>query len=220
MAHPTVIAKELNILNRYCKRLRILEDYLTQYEEGNFSPRILMAGKTSNEKIDQLGRTMDIDVKAYIRELFENEWIKEYGSEQNLLENAPDVLKIKGDLSELIVAIQHKRKMYYDWKDKVLFIAEKKGNLRLMPMHPPAQKIHGVWMDCVVYGKRRFHRYSSPEKAADYELKYPDAADYGLNGYLNYTIYSSDEIKAAETVILDYLESNKKYLKSYNPILH
>ena len=50
--------------------------------------------------------------------------------------------------------------------------------------------------------------------------KYPDAADYGLNGYLNYTIYSSDEIKAAETVILDYLESNKKYLKSYNPILH
>lgn len=142
MAHPTVIAKELNILNRYCKQLRILEDYLTQYEEGNFSPRILMAGKTSNEKIDQLGRTMDIDVKAYIRELFENEWIKEYGSEQNLLENAPDVLKIKGDLSELIVAIQHKRKMYYDWKDKVLFIAEKKGNLRLMPMHPPAQKIH------------------------------------------------------------------------------
>lgn len=135
MAHPTVIAKELNILNRYCKQLRILEDYLTQYEEGNFSPRILMAGKTSNEKIDQLGRTMDIDVKAYIRELFENEWIKEYGSEQNLLENAPDVLKIKGDLSELIVAIQHKRKMYYDWKDKVLFIAEKKGNLRLMPMH-------------------------------------------------------------------------------------
>ena len=44
MAHPTVIAKELNILNRYCKQLRILEDYLTQYEEGNFSPRILMAG--------------------------------------------------------------------------------------------------------------------------------------------------------------------------------
>ena len=76
MAHPTVIAKELNILNRYCKQLRILEDYLTQYEEGNFSPRILMAGKTSNEKIDQLGRTMDIDVKAYIRELFENEWKK------------------------------------------------------------------------------------------------------------------------------------------------
>ena len=101
---------------------------------------------------------MDIDVKAYIRELFENEWIKEYGSEQNLLENAPDVLKIKGDLSELIVAIQHKRKMYYDWKDKVLFIAEKKGNLRLMPMHPPAQKIHGVWMDCVEYGKSRIHR--------------------------------------------------------------
>ncbi len=89
-----------------------------------------------------------------------------------------------------------------------------------MPVHPPAQKIHGVWMDCVVYGKRRFHRYSAPEKAAEYELKYPDATDYGLDGYLNYTIYSSDEIKVAETVILDYLETNKKYLKTYSPTLH
>lgn len=220
MAHPTVVAKELNILNRYCKQLRILEDYLTQYEEGNFSPRILMAGKTRNEKIDQLGKTMDIDVKAYIRELFLNEWTKEYGSTQNLFEKTPDVLKIKADLSTLVETIRKKRKMYYDWKDKVLFIAEKKGNLRLMPMHPPAQKIHGVWMDCVVYGKRRFHRYSAPEKAADYERKYPDAADYGLNGYLNYKIYSKDEIEVAETVILHYLEENKKYLKNYNPILH
>ena len=35
MAHPTVIAKELNILNRYCKQLRILEDYL---KRGIFLP--------------------------------------------------------------------------------------------------------------------------------------------------------------------------------------
>ena len=220
MAHPTVVAKELNILNRYCKQLRILEDYLTQYQQGEFAPKVLMAGNTRNEKIDQLGKTMDIDVKAYIRELFLNEWTKEYGSTQNLFEKTPDVLKIKADLSTLVETIRKKRKMYYDWKDKVLFIAEKKGNLKLMPMHPPAQKIHGVWMDCVVYGKRRFHRYSAPEKAADYERKYPDAADYGLNGYLNYKIYSKDEIEVAETVILHYLEENKKYLKNYNPILH
>lgn len=220
MAHPTVVARELNILNRYCKQLRILEDYLAQYEEGKLSPRILMAGSTRNEKIDQIGKTMDVDIKAYIRELFSDVWIKEYGSTQNLFENAPDVLKVKADLSALVETIRKKRKMYYDWKDKVLFVAEKKGNLKLMPVHPPAQKIHGVWMDCVVYGKRRFHRYSAPEKAAEYELKYPDATDYGLDGYLNYTIYSSDEIKVAETVILDYLETNKKYLKTYSPTLH
>ena len=163
-------------------------------EEGKvLLPRILMAGSTRNEKIDQIGKTMDVDIKAYIRELFSDVWIKEYGSTQNLFENAPDVLKVKADLSALVETIRKKRKMYYDWKDKVLFVAEKKGNLKLMPVHPPAQKIHGVWMDCVVYGKRRFHRYSAPEKAAEYELKYPDATDYGLDGYLNYTIYSSDE---------------------------
>ena len=98
MAHPTVVAGELNILNRYCKQLRILEDYLAQYEEGKFSPRILMAGSTRNEKIDQIGKTMDVDIKAYIRELFSDVWIKEYGSTQNLFENAPDVLKVKADL--------------------------------------------------------------------------------------------------------------------------
>ena len=101
MAHPTVVARELNILNRYCKQLRILEDYLAQYEEGKFSPRILMAGSTRNEKIDQIGKTMDVDIKAYIRELFSDVWIKEYGSTQNLFENAPDVLKVKADLSAL-----------------------------------------------------------------------------------------------------------------------
>ena len=37
MAHPTVVARELNILNRYCKQLRILEDYLAQYEGKIFS---------------------------------------------------------------------------------------------------------------------------------------------------------------------------------------
>lgn len=220
MAYPTVIARELNILNRYCKQLNILEDYLMQYKEGNFSPRILMAGSLRNEKIDQIGKTLDINVKAYIRKLFTAEWIKEYGSAQNLSENTPDVLKTKGDLSELIKTIQHKREMYYGWKDKVLYIAEKKGNLRTVPTHPPAQKIHGVWMDCVVYGKRRFHRFVAPERATEYELKYPDAPDYGLDGYLNYTIYSKDEIKAAETVILDYLNVNKKYLKDYNSIYH
>lgn len=220
MAYPTVVAKELNILNRYCKQLRILEDYLTQYQKGEFAPKVLMAGSLRNEKIDQIGAILDINVKAYIRELFENEWIKEYGSIQNLSETAPEVLQIKGDLSELIETIHRRRNTYYGWKDKVLYIAEKKGNLRPVPIHPPAQKIHGVWMDCVVYGKRRFHRYSSPEKVTEYELEYPDAPDYGLDSYLNYTIYSSDEIKAAETVILDYLEANKKYLKTYNPILH
>ena len=125
MAHPTVVARELNILNRYCKQLRILEDYLAQYEEGKFSPRILMAGSTRNEKIDQIGKTMDVDIKAYIRELFSDVWIKEYGSTQNLFENAPDVLKVKADLSALVETIRKKRKMYYkhytdrEWGDAI-----------------------------------------------------------------------------------------------------
>lgn len=36
--HSTIVAKELNVLNRYCKQLNILEDYLHQYQNETFSP--------------------------------------------------------------------------------------------------------------------------------------------------------------------------------------
>ena len=98
--HSTIVAKELNVLNRYCKQLNILEDYLHQYQNETFSPRILMSGNIRNEKIDQIGLTLGIDVKAHIRELFAAEWKKEYGSNKDLYNKTPDVLKIKGDISE------------------------------------------------------------------------------------------------------------------------
>ena len=213
--YPAVVAKELNVLNRYCKQLNILEDYLHQYQNETFSPRILMSGNIRNEKIDQIGSTLGIDVKAHIRELFAVEWKKEYGSDKDLYNKAPDVLKIKGDISELLEMIRKKKKMYYAWKEKVLYIAAKKGNLKAIPMHPPAHKIHGIWMECVTYGNRRFHTFSTAEKVAEYNLKYPNASDWGTNGYLNYQIYTKEEIEHAETVILDFLAQNKKYLKNY-----
>ena len=160
--HSTIVAKELNVLNRYCKQLNILEDYLHQYQNETFSPRILMSGNIRNEKIDQIGLTLGIDVKAHIRELFAAEWKKEYGSNKDLYNKTPDVLKIKGDISELLEMIRKKKKVYYSWKEKVLYIAAKKGNLKAIPMHPPAHKIHGVWMECVIYGNRRFHIFLTP----------------------------------------------------------
>lgn len=216
--HPAIIAKELNVLNRYCKQLNILEDYLTQYQNGIFSPRILMSGNIRNEKIDQIGLTLEIDVKAYIRELFSVEWVKEYGTDNDLYGNAPDILKVKDNISELLEMIRKKKKMYYAWKEKVLYIAAKKGNLKAIPMHPPAHKIHGIWMECVTYGNRRFHIFSTPEKVAEYDQKYPHVSDFGTNGYLNYQIYTKEEIEHAETVILDFLEKTKKYLKNYVPV--
>lgn len=215
---PAIVAKELNVLNRYCKQLNILEDYLLQYKNETFSPRILMSGNIRNEKIDQIGLTLGVDVKAHIRELFAVEWKKEYGTDRTLYDNAPHVLMIKGDVNELIKMIRQKKKLYYAWKEKVLFIAAKKGNLKPVPMHPPAHKIHGIWMECLTYGNRRFHIFSTPEKVAEYNLKYPNASDWGANGYLNYQIYAKEEIEHAETVILDFLEKNKKYLKNYVPV--
>ena len=70
--------------------------------------------------------TLGIDVKAHIRELFAAEWKKEYGSNKDLYNKTPDVLKIKGDISELLEMIRKKKKVYYSWKEKVLYIAAKK----------------------------------------------------------------------------------------------
>lgn len=140
---------------------------------------------------------------------------KEYGSNKDLYNKTPDVLKIKGDISELLEMIRKKKKVYYSWKEKVLYIAAKKGNLKAIPMHPPAHKIHGVWMECVIYGNRRFHIFLTPEKVTEYDQKYPHVSDFGSNSYLNYQIYTKEEIEYAETVILDFLDKNKKYLKNY-----
>lgn len=61
-------------------------------------------------------------------------------------------------------------------------------------MHPPAHKIHGVWMECVIYGNRRFHIFLTPEKVTEYDQKYPHVSDFGSNSYLNYQIYTKEKL--------------------------